>query len=68
MNNLNTVRITTSTGAEHEWTDVMWAVSSDDTLIIYGVEDMVGQKTYKVAQFAKGAWSLVEIVTDNVYG
>lgn len=65
MNDLHTVAVTTSHGVTHMWENVMWAVSSDETLILYGLEDMVSPKSYKVAQFAKGAWDLVEIVQDE---
>lgn len=65
---LNTVLVTMSSGSTHEWDNVMWSISSDDTLVIYGLVDSelgVGQRTYKVAQFAKGAWDLVEIVEED---
>jgi hypothetical protein len=66
MNELHTLAVTTSSGETHVWVNVMWAVASDDTLLIYGLEDtQVSPKSYKVAQFAKGAWDFVEIVQDE---
>lgn len=66
MNDLHTVAVTTSHGVTHMWENVMWHVSSDDSLVLYGLEDAeISPKSYKVAQFAKGAWDLVEIVQDE---
>lgn len=66
MTDLNTVAVTTSSGDIHTWNNVMWAVASDDTLVIYGIDgDPNNPKSFKVAQFAKGAWDLVEIVNEE---
>lgn len=66
MSELYTVAVTTSTGEIHMWENVMWAVSSDDALVLYGIEGLeTNPKSYKVAQFARGAWNLIEVVQDE---
>lgn len=63
MDIVGEVAVTMPSGVVHTWENTMWSVSSDDTLIIYGLKEneySTSPKSYKVAQFARGAWSLVE--------
>ena len=66
MNEIYSVMVTGTDGSIHIWDNAMWSIASDDTLLIYGLTEVEfgSPKSYKVAQFAKGSWAIVEVVLE----